>query len=67
MKRTKENMVKLLNEMSSVSQGCAIVFKEDGNETMYKAGIREHCCYETFIHMLTDKDTFDDLWKIYFE
>ena len=58
-------MIELLRAMEKVSNDCAKVFEEHGNDKMATVDSVEAMCYLSIARMLEDKQAFEDTWNIY--
>lgn len=67
MKNTKENVVKLLNEMAGVDERLYHQFKQNGNIELARIYRRQAEDYRKAVELLTDQEIFNDYAKIYFE
>lgn len=61
---TKANVVALLNQKVDLAHELAKIAKDRGDEKEYDACIREAIAYGSAIDLLTNKEYFNDIYKI---
>lgn len=67
MKHTKENIIKLLNEMIKVKKAAADECHKRRNITMYRNYMAEIVTLDKVIGIITRKEWFDGMVEIYFD
>lgn len=67
MKRTKENIIKLLKAKYDNCHALRRINEENGKEELASACIYKAIAYHDVINLLTDKDYFDKMVSIYID
>lgn len=67
MENTKENLMKLLEEMKKNYLICSSIYDKDGDKRLSDIRFHQYSVIDSVIRMTNDESFFNTMWKIYFE